>query len=71
MEVDEFDYLKADFKNLIISSIESADENPAEYYLTENYNKEGSILSKELIFCQLFHNNFGLDAAFAKSDIAN
>lgn len=63
---DEFDYLKTDFKNITISLTESLNENPANYYLTKDYNMERFNFIEKADFIINCFTTFGLDAAFAK-----
>ena len=62
---DEFNYLLKEFKNIEISSIESIDENPANYFLSKEYNLSRFKFLDKVSFVINCFTTFGLDCVFA------
>lgn len=62
---DEFDYLIKKYDNVKISSVESINSNPANYFLSDNYNKQRFKFIENASFIINCFTTFGLDCAFA------
>ena len=62
---DEFDYLLKKFNNIEISTIESIDSNPANYFLSDDYNIQRFKFIEDVSFIINCFTTFGLDCAFA------
>lgn len=62
---DEFDFLQKKYNNIEISSIESMNSNPADYFLSDDYNIQRFKFLENTSFIINCFTTFGLDCAFA------
>lgn len=62
---DEFDYLLKKYNNIEISPVESIDSNPANYFLSDDYNIQRFKFIEGVSFIINCFTTFGLDCSFA------